>query len=147
LKKLLIVVACDRPRVFNFLTREFSNSRGSMGQRGKLPATISEQTPLNDLNPPDWLGKEARKYWRKHCQLLAKSGLLVVETAESFAVHCDLWERLQSFRGQPTTRAYLDTYSRFQSSSKMFRLLPTEKPAVAVDHRGQIAAEFDDEGF
>lgn len=119
-----------------------------MGTRGKLPSTILASKPLKDLTPPDWLGDEGKKHWIKHAQIHSKNGLLTVQTADSFALHCDLWERLMEFRGEPTSRSYLDTYARYVASAKLFRMFPTEKPSQDVEHRGQIAEEFkDDEDF
>jgi phage terminase small subunit len=105
-----------------------------MGLRGPAPVIKIRSEPLQDLTPPDWLGnEEAKQFWSKHAHQLQENHLLTAQTVDSFALLADLWERVQSFRGQPTTRAYLDTMKAFTSLAKNFRLLPTEKPEVKED--------------
>jgi hypothetical protein len=101
-----------------------------LGLRGPQPHLKLRSNPLTDLTPPDWLGEVARAYWNRHADQLARNKLLTAQTADAFALHCDLWGRLQAMRTEPTTRAYLDTFSKFTASSKLFRLVPNEKPQV-----------------
>jgi hypothetical protein len=104
-----------------------------MGIRGPQPQLKLRSEPLTDLNPPDWLGDVGKAFWRKHSVQLKDNHLLTAQTADSFGILCDLWERVQSFKGQDTTRSYLDTLKAFTSLAKNFRLLPTEKPNVKED--------------
>jgi len=104
-----------------------------MGLRGPQPTLKIRSNALEDLTPPAWLRDEAVSYWNRHAEQLQENHLLMRETAESFAIHCDLWARLCDMRGQPTTRAYLDLHKAFVTSSKHFRLVPSEKPQVKED--------------
>lgn len=104
-----------------------------MGIRGPQPQLKLRSEPLADIAPPDWLGDEAKSFWRKHAGQLKQNQLLTSQTADAFALLSDLWERVQMFRGQGTTRAFLDTSKAFTSLAKNFRLLPTEKPNVKED--------------
>jgi phage terminase small subunit len=110
-----------------------------MGLRGPQPTLKIRSEPLLDLNPPDWLGDEAKQFWSKHAHQLQENHLLTVQTVDSFALLADLWERVQSFRGETTTRAYLDTMKAFTSLAKNFRLLPTERPEVKEDRFADFA--------
>jgi hypothetical protein len=104
-----------------------------MGLRGPQPQLKIRSEPLADVTPPDWLGDVARAYWLKHAPQLVENQLLTTQTSDSFAAFCDLHERLMSFRGQPTTRAYLDTHSKYMACAKLWRLVPNEKPNVKED--------------
>lgn len=104
-----------------------------MGLRGPAPNIRLRQNALEDLTPPEWLGEDAVAYWLQHAQQLQENQLLTRETAESYAIHCDLWQRMCDMRGLPTTRAYLDLHKAFVTSSKHFRLIPSEKPQVKED--------------
>lgn len=79
------------------------------------------------------MGETARQFWVKHADQLKANQLLTVQTSDTFASVCDLYERLQTFRGKDTTRAYLDTLKAFTSLAKLFRLVPNEKPNVKED--------------
>lgn len=104
-----------------------------MGIRGPQPKLKLRSEPLNDLTPPDWLGPEGKAFFEKHCFQLKDNQLLTQQTTDSFALLCDLWERLKMFHGETTCRSYLDTLKAFTSLAKTFRLLPTEKPNVKED--------------
>lgn len=79
------------------------------------------------------MGDEGKAFYAKHAFQLKDNQLLTAQTADSFALLADLWERVHSFRGQETSRAFLDTMKAFTSLAKNFRLLPTEKPEVKED--------------
>jgi len=104
-----------------------------MGLRGPQPQLKLRSNPLEDLAPPDWLRADGRAYFLRHCDQLAENQLLTRETAESWAAHCDLYQRLCDMRGEPTTRAFLDLHKAFVTSCKFFRLIPSEKPNVKED--------------
>lgn len=72
----------------------------------------------------------AKQYWLSHVDQLVENELLNKSTVDSFATHCDLYARLRTFDDLPTSRTFLDTLKAFQSSSKVFRLVPCEKPNV-----------------
>jgi hypothetical protein len=101
-----------------------------LGLRGPLPKQQIRSERLDDLTPPDWLGPLAREYWAKHADQLRHNQMLTVQTAESFAITCDLWQRVRGYAGLPTDKRYLDTVKSFRDYAKLFRLLPTEKPQV-----------------
>ena len=104
-----------------------------MGLRGPQPQLKLRSEPLHELTPPDWLGTEAKDFWERHSVQLKDNQLLTAQTADAFALLCDLWERLKMFHGETTCRSYLDTLKAFSSLAKTFRLLPTEKPHVKED--------------
>ena len=104
--------------------------------------TTYQAPALEDLAAPEWLGTEAKAYWQKHAQNLAVNNLLNANTAESYALLCDLWARLKAFRGEATTRSYLDTVKAYTSLAKIFRAVPCDKPGAAVEHRHQDKPEF-----
>lgn len=115
-----------------------------MGQRGPLPNLTTYAAPaLADLAAPEWLSREGKAFWDRHCKNLALNNLLTTATADSFASVCDLWARLQAFRGEPTTRAYLDTEKAYRGAAKLFRLVPCDKPGTAVEHRHQDKPSFE----
>lgn len=99
-----------------------------MGLRGPLPKTRTPAQPLTRQDAPDWLGKDAAEYWNRHSAGLTANGILTAATEDSFALLCDLWQRVREMEGSPTTRSYLDTVKSFTSLAKQFRLLPTEPP-------------------
>lgn len=113
-----------------------------MGIRGPAPKLKIRSERLEDLTPPDWLGELARAYWQKHAEQLVENQLLTQQTAESFAITADLWERVRGYHGQPTDKRYLDTVKSFRDYAKLFRLLPTEKPQVKEDRYADFG-EFD----
>lgn len=113
-----------------------------MGLRGPQPQLQLRSEPLHDLTPPDWLGEAAKSYWHRHAPQLVDNQLLTQQTADNFALVADLWERLQEFRGQATTRSYLDLLKSYHSMSKPYRMWPTEKPNVKED-RHQDKPEFE----
>ncbi len=98
-----------------------------MGKRGPLPKLVKQDEPLDTLAAPDWLGEVGKAYWELHAPWLVKHGLLTAQTAESFALLCDLWERVRSHQGEKTSRTYLDTVKSWQALVKVFRLSPAEK--------------------
>ena len=104
-----------------------------MGQRGPLPKRQLRTEDLSSLRAPSYLDDRAKGFWRKHADQLNKNGLLSVQTADSFAVLCDLYSRLRACDGQPTTRVYLDTQKAFSAALKLFRLSPGEKTAEKED--------------
>lgn len=110
-----------------------------MGIRGPQPKLKLRQNAIDDLTPPEWLKVEAKSYWTTHAHQLQLNQLLTHETKESFAIHCDLWARLCEMREAPTTRAYLDLHKAFVTSSKHFRLIPSEKPNVKEDRFSEFA--------
>lgn len=115
-----------------------------MGLRGRLAPVESLKAPdLSTLEAPLWLGEAARGYWELHAANLATAGLLTQNTADSFALLCDLWERVRAMKDAPTTRSYLDTVKAFVSLAKVFRLLPTETPKAPVTDRYAAKKEFD----
>lgn len=101
-----------------------------MGIRGPAPKLKIRSEELEDITAPDWLGTLARAYWDTHAPQLRENQLLTVQTSESFAITCDLWERVREHQGKPTDKRYLDTVKAFRDYAKLFRLLPTEKPQV-----------------
>jgi phage terminase small subunit len=114
-----------------------------MGLRGPLANTVSYQAPAPvDLTSPEWLCSVGSEYWNRHAKHLASNNLLTTATADSFALLCDLWARLQAFRDQPTTRSYLDTAKAFSALAKVFRAVPCDKPGAAVEHRHQDKPGF-----
>jgi hypothetical protein len=114
-----------------------------MGLRGCLPNITMKSEPLHDLTPPDWLGDEGKAYWRKHAHQLVENHLLTAQTADSFALLADLWERVQAFKGMDTSRTYLDVVRAYTGLAKNFRLLPTEKPHVKETDRFADFAEVE----
>ena len=104
-----------------------------MGLRGPQPKLKLRSEALQDLSPPDWLGAEGKAFWNRHAAQLRDNQLLTAQTADGFALLADLWERVQSFRGLDTSRAFLDTSKAFTALAKNFRLLPTEKPNIKED--------------
>ena len=115
-----------------------------MGLRGPAPQLKIRSEELHDLTPPDWLGDEARAYHERHAEQLRSNHLLTVQTSDSYAMLCDLYARLQEFRGLSTTRSYLDTLKAYTSLAKLFRLVPNEKPHVKEDRFedfGEVAFE------
>lgn len=101
-----------------------------MGLRGPQPKLKIRSERLEDLSPPEQLGGIARAYWEKHAEQLRQNQLLTVQTAESFEITCDLYERYRDYKGKKTEKLYLDTVKAFRDYAKLFRLLPTEKPQV-----------------
>ena len=98
-----------------------------MGTRGSLPArTFLEPEPLRDMEPPDWLGDLGTEFWHRHAPWLVENDLLNTTTADTFALCCDLWQRVRENEGT-SSRVFLDTLARFLALSKLFRLAPTEK--------------------
>ena len=115
-----------------------------MGLRGFLPALQTIAAPaLQSLTAPSWLGQTAKDYWNRHAENLSSTGILTQNTAESFALLCDLWGRVRELEGTPTSRSYLDTVKAFVSLAKQFRLLPTEKPVQQPTDRHADKPEFD----
>jgi phage terminase small subunit len=104
-----------------------------MGLRGPQPTLKLRSEPLTDLAAPEWLSKDAAAFYSKHAKQLQENQLLTVQTADAFALACDLWARVQQFKGKETSRAYLDTVKAFLSAVKPFRLVPNEKPHVKED--------------
>lgn len=104
-----------------------------MGLRGPQPQLKLRSQELEDLTPPDWLSDTAKQYHDKHAEQLKDNQLLTLQTSDSYAMLCDLYSRLQEFRGQATTRSYLDTLKAYTSLAKLFRLVPNEKPNVKED--------------
>lgn len=114
-----------------------------MGLRGPLPQTKRHAAKrLTDLAPPDWLCEEAASYWTRHADTLSKNELLTTSTADSFALCCDLWARVRAMSGEPTSRSYLDTVKSYTSLSKLFRLVPCDKPGQTDAGRFDDKSEF-----
>ena len=114
-----------------------------MGLRGPLPQLrTAAAEKLHDLTPPPWLSAEAAAYWTRHAATLARNSLLTLQTADSFALCCDLWGRVRELSDQPTTRSYLDTVKAYNQLAKLFRLVPCDKPGAPVDRRHDDKGEF-----
>ncbi len=113
-----------------------------MGLRGRLPTLALHTEPLDDLQAPDYLQGEALLFWDKHIVTLTRNQLVTVQTADTFALCCELWGKLRNFQGA-TSRSYLDLVKAFQQIAKPFRLLPVDKPGSVVEYRGQNSPEFD----
>jgi phage terminase small subunit len=104
-----------------------------MGIRGPAPSFKITNTALDTLHPPDWLCPVAQRWWDKHASSLVGNHILNHQTADQFAVLCDLWARLMALNGTETNRTYLDTQKAFTTLAKQFRMSPAEKPNVKVD--------------
>jgi phage terminase small subunit len=115
-----------------------------MGNAGPQPKTVKEFQPLKHLTPPDWLGDEAKNHWNYHAKYLCENQLLSVQTAPNFALLCDLWERLTEFRGEPTSRTYLDLWRQYKADSKVWRLQPTTDFGKPIEHRAQLGKVWDE---
>lgn len=113
-----------------------------MGKRGPLPKLVKESEALATLDAPEWLGDVAKAYWNLHAAWLVKHQLLNAQTAEAFAVCCDLWERYRTFDGEKTSRIYLDVVKAFEGKQKVFRLSPSEKAGYQAE-RHDDKEEFD----
>ena len=115
-----------------------------MGIRGSLPRLKKEPTKLASMVAPAWLGTTGKAYWDQHSAWLVKHQLLTEQTAESFALLCDLWERVRAHSGEKTSRTYLDTVKAYQSLVKVFRLSPAEKAGYQPErHEEKEEFEFD----
>lgn len=104
-----------------------------MGLRGPQPQLKLRSEALEDLDPPKWLGEVAADYWRCHAHQLAENQLLTQQTAQSFSILCDLWEKWNELQGQPWGKAYDSVEKAYMRWAKLFRLVPNEKPAVKED--------------
>jgi phage terminase small subunit len=96
-----------------------------VGLRGpQAPRIFREAEELEDTRPPDFLGKEGKAFWHRHCAWLMLNDLLNEATADSFAVLCQLWELLHQ---ELPPREYVSIVGKFNTMSRVFRLQPVEK--------------------
>ena len=79
------------------------------------------------------LGEVAAAYWVRHAPQLAENQLLTAQTADSFAMLCDVWEKWTELQTKGWSKEYELAGKAYQALAKFFRLLPTEKPHVKED--------------
>ena len=64
------------------------------GNRGKRPINNTEPQPVNGPPPcPRWLGRDAKREWRRVCRELAAMGLLARADMTALAGRCQEWAR------------------------------------------------------
>lgn len=97
-----------------------------MGLRGPLATKHSKPAKaLSDLSPPTWLGELGKEHWTKHAPYMTDEGLLTTQTADSFGIVCDLY---QKYRTGETHRERMDCLKGYQVLAKYFRLVPVDGP-------------------
>lgn len=115
-----------------------------MGLSGPLPRLrLIEADELPDLSPPGWLCEEAARHWTKHAPWLSANKLLTAATADSFALCCSLWAKVRANDDGTLSRTWLDALKAYGTASKLFRLVPCDKPGKEPAHRHEDKTEFD----
>lgn len=64
--------------------------RGLPGKR-KLSVDEPKPTPLENVQPPDWLDAEAQAEWRRLAPMLERLGVLTESDVDAFAAYCESW--------------------------------------------------------
>lgn len=102
-----------------------------MGLRGPLKTKNSKPAKaLSDLAPPTWLGELACEHWNSKAQYMTDEGLLTTQTADSFALLCDLYQRI---RLSEVHKERVDCMRLYNTLAKFFRLVPVDGPGRPQD--------------
>ncbi|VTR95228.1 unnamed protein product [Gemmata massiliana] len=84
--------------------------------------------------PPIPLGTHALAFWGKHYRRLKRAGVLTRADAESFALLCVVWGKIQELAAIPAMEADFRTpiqldrlLKQYHAYAKQFGLLPRER--------------------